>query len=197
MARSAISDPLEKFRFLVEFLSPAGAGESTALDRAGFVEVQMPKRTTNKIQYREGDDSDIYSLSAGLSTMEDITLSRGLLAYAVDGSSLYRWMSAVHKPGNLPPAYNAKGASKNRASDEAASDYKKDIKITVLDRSGNPARVYEVYNAWVSNFVPGSDLASGEDGDKMLESVTLSYEDFKEKKPDGSGDATVSASLPA
>src|SRR5690606_25307965 len=153
MARSATVDALEKFRFLVEFLSPVGAGEATPQDRAGFFEVGMPKRSTNKIQYREGDDPDIFSLSAGLSTMEDITLTRGLIKFASNGSALYRWMSAVHKPGNLPPSYSNKSATKFRAADEAKSEYRKDIKITILDRAGNPARVYELYNAFPVNFV--------------------------------------------
>ena len=193
MARSATVDALEKFRFLVEFLSPAGAGEATPQDRAGFFEVGMPKRSTNKIQYREGDDPDIFSLSAGLSSMEDLTLTRGLIKFQSNGSSLYRWMAAVHKPGNLPPSYTNKSATKFRAADEAKSEYRKDIKITILDRAGNPARVYELYNAWVINFVPGSDMNAGEDGDKSLESVTLCYEDFKEKNLAGA-DAPVSAS---
>lgn len=194
MARSCTVDALEKFRFLVEFLSPAGAGEASPLDRAGFFEVQMPKRSTNKITYREGDDPDIFSLSAGLSTMEDITLSRGLIKYQGDGSALYRWMAAVHKPGNLPPSYANKGVSKYRPDDEAKAEYRKDLRITVLDRTGQPARMYEIYNAFVVNFVPGSDMNAGEDGEKMLESITITFEDFKEKKPDGSGDAAGSAS---
>ena len=193
MARSATVDALEKFRFLVEFLSPAGAGEASPQDRAGFFEVGMPKRSTNKIQYREGDDPDIYSLSAGLSTMEDVTLTRGLIKYAGDGSALYRWMSAVHKPGNLPPSYSNKGVTSARPADEAKQDYRKDIKITVLDRSGAAAKVYELYNCFVTNYVPGSDMNAGEDGDKSLESITLCYEDFKEKTLTGA-DASTSAS---
>lgn len=194
MARSATVDALEKFRFLVEFLSPAAAGEATPQDRAGFFEVGMPKRSTNKIQYREGDDPDVYSLSAGLSTMEDITLTRGLIKFTGSGSALYRWMAAIHKPGNLPPNYSEKSASRFRPTDEAKSQYRKDIKITILDRAGAPARVYELYNCWVTNFAPGSDMNAGEDGDKSLESVTICYEDFKEKTL-ANTDAPVSASL--
>lgn len=192
MARSAAVDALEKFRFIVEFLNSADS-ETTTQDRAGFFEVSMPKRSTNKIQYREGDDPDIFTLSAGLSTMEDLTLTRGLIKYAENGSALYRWMSAVHKPGNITAGHATKGAANARPSDEAKMQYRKDIKITVLDRSGNPARVYEIYNAWPTNFVPSSDLNAGEDGDKALESITLAFEDFKEKDL-ANGDAPVSDS---
>lgn len=195
MARSATVDALEKFRFLVSFLEENGA-EATPQDRAGFFEVGMPKRSTNKIQYREGDDPDIFSLSAGLSSMEDITLTRGLIKFSGKGSSLYRWMSAVHKPGEyFSKGYAKKSSSSERPGDVAKANYRKNIKITILDRTGNIARVYELYNAWVVNFVPGSDMNAGEDGDKSLESVTLCYEDFKEKDLAGN-DAPVSASPP-
>lgn len=192
MAKSAVQDPLEKFRFLISFI---GEGEATSQDRCGFFSAQMPKRATNKITYREGDDPDIFSQSAGLSTFEDILLERGVIPYSQNGSALYQWMSANHKPGNVPKGPGVKGNVSTRPSDEASNNYRKDIKITVLDRSGNPAKVYEIYNAFVVNFVPGSDLNAGEDGEKLMESITLAYDDFKEKNPSTGADAATSASL--
>jgi phage tail-like protein len=188
MARSSRADVLEKFRFLISFSdSTDSTSETTALDRAGFFEVQMPKRSTNKIQYREGNDPDIYSLSAGLSTMEDITLSRGLIARAAGAtgaSPLYTWMSSVHKPtpgigGYLGGASPKKTGSATGDADNAQL-YRKTITISILNREGVVSRKYELYQAMVVNFVPGSDMNAGEDGDKMLESVTIAYEDFKE-----------------
>jgi phage tail-like protein len=176
MARSSTADPLEKFRFIVEFSADA-TSEATVLDRAGFLECGMPKRTTNKISYREGNMSDISTQSAGLSTMDDVTLTRGLIAKVAGiDSSLYKWMTSVHNP-----IADVTGSVKTGVViSHAAAKYRKDITIKVLDRTGALARTYKLYQAWPVAFAPGSDLNAAEDGDKMIESITLAYEDFAE-----------------
>jgi phage tail-like protein len=186
MARSASVDPLEKFRFSVSWSSDTGS-EGTALVRLGFHDVQMPKRSTNKISYREGLDPDINQLSAGLSTMEDIVMSRGVII-SDDNGEFYKWISAVHKPtaGHVGrDALMARGKA-------ALNLYKKDITIKLLDREGNVARQWILHNAWPMHFVPASDLNAGEDGDKAMEQLTLAYEDFKELKADGSAEKGTS-----
>lgn len=188
MARSSVVDPLEKFRFSVSW-SSTGESEGTSLVRLGFHDVQMPKRSTTKISYREGIDPDINQLAPGLSTMEDVVMNRGLI---IDdqNNEFYKWMSAVHNPTAGHVGRNALVA---RASDAAAANYKKDVTIQMLDREGNVARQWTLFNAFPVNFVPGSDLNAGEDGDKSMESMTLAYEDFKEEAP-GSTDAKDSSS---
>lgn len=176
MARSAVNDPLEKFRFQLTWTNSGGGSEGTVLSRMGFHDVQMPKRTTTKIGYREGVDPDIKSLSAGLSSMEDIIFSRGLLIQDKN-DEFYSWMSSVHNPTTGIGSYNA---NNSRASNSAALDYRKDVTITMLDREGNPARMWTLFDAFPMHFTPGSDLNSGEDGDKSLEALTLAYEDFQE-----------------
>ncbi len=188
MARSSVVDPLEKFRFAVSW-SSSGESEGTSLVRLGFHDVQMPKRSTTKISYREGIDPDINQLAPGLSTMEDVVMNRGLI---IDdqNNEFYKWMSAVHNPTAGHVGRNALVA---RASDAAAANYKKDVTIQMLDREGNVARQWTLFNAFPVNFVPGSDLNAGEDGDKSMESMTLAYEDFKEEKP-GTQDAKDTSS---
>lgn len=186
MARSAKVDPLEKFRFAVSW-SAGQSDEATALVRLGFHDIQMPKRSTTKIQYREGIDPDINQVAAGLSTMEDVVMSRGVIIEDANGE-FYKWMSAVHKPtaGHIGrEALNARGKA-------ALNNYKKDVTIQLLDREGNVARQWILYNAFPMNFVPGSDLNAGEDGEKSMESMTLAYEDFKELALDGSEKAPSS-----
>lgn len=192
MARSAASDPLEKFRFAISWSSAAGS-EATALARAGFHDVQMPKRSTTKISYREGIDPDINQLAPGLSTMEDIVMSRGVIANDTVNAELYKWMSAVHNP---TAGHVARTDLSARASDAAANVFRKDVTIDMLDREGTVVRRWYVYNAWPTNFVPGSDLNAGEDGEKSLEQVTLAYEDFKEVDPASNDPLTPSASIP-
>lgn len=178
MARSSVVDPMERFRFAVSW-SSVGDSEATALVRLGFHDVQMPKRSTTKIPYREGLDQDINSQSAGLSSMEDVLMSRGVIIEDAN-DEFYKWMSAVHNPSSGLAGREALTA---RPANSAAANYRKDVTVQMLDREGNVARQWTLYNAWPSNFVPASDLNAGEDGDKAMESLTLSYEDFKEEAP--------------
>lgn len=177
MARSAVVDPLEKFRFTIEW-SNSGSDEATALQRAGFHDVQLPKRNTNEITYREGIDRDIMQKSAGISTFDNIVMSRGLIAGGAQ--EMYSWMSSVHSPSAGASGAANRAAGDTRPADAAANQYRKDITISQLDREGNIARQWVVYQAFVVNFTPGSDLDASEDGDKSLEQITLAYEDFQE-----------------
>lgn len=188
MARSSSIDPLEKFRFLVSWSSDTGS-EVTATPRAGFHDAQAPKRTTTKGTYREGVDPDIKQLFAGLTSMEDVVLSRGLVAHDAN-NELYKWMSAVHNPQPGHP-----GLGKARPAQAAAADYRKDVTIKLLDRSGNVAREWVLYNAFPVHFTPGSDMNAGEDTEKSIESVTLAYEDFQEIDVTAKAAADVSSSL--
>lgn len=191
MARSSARDPLEKFRFTLDW-SAAGVDQSelTTRSRAGFHDIQMPKRSTNKIMYREGNDPDINMVSAGLSSMEDIQLSRGLVKLdSKEANEFYKWMSAVHKPVSGHP-----GTDGERDADAAAESYRKDLTLSMLDRTGAPARKFKLYNCFPVNFVSGSDLDASEDGEKSLEQLTIAYEDFEELDPASEVDEVVDKS---
>jgi len=196
MARSAVNEPLEKFRFSLTWSTATNdEGEDTALARAGFHDVQMPKRSTTKGTYREGTDRDINQLFAGLSSTEDVVLSRGLLPNPTDQASneFYKWMSAVHSPS---PGNDTVG-TQVRPEGAASNNYRKDVTVSMLDREGAVVRQWVLYQSWPTNFVPGSDLNAGEDGEKSLEQLTLAYEDFQEVRADDPATAaTESLSLP-
>lgn len=176
MARSAANDPLEKFRFVLSW-SEGTSSEPTALVRAGFHDAQMPKRSTTKGTYREGNDIDVPQLFPGLSSMEDVVLSRGLVGNAdgTQANEMYKWMSAVHNPSS---GHTSNDDARNSTS--ASNLFRKDVTITMLDRAGAPARRWVLYQAFPVNFAPGSDLNAAEDSDKSVESLTLAYEDFQE-----------------
>lgn len=178
MGRSAITDPLEKFRFLVDFSLPDG----TAPVRTGFHDIQMPKRSTNKIVYREGHNPDINSKSAGLSDMEDIVMTNGVLpGEGQAANDLYSWMRTVHNPTTGLDAFdNPQSGSSSQATGSNA--YRSEVTIKMLDREGTVVRAWQLFQAWPVNFVPGSDLNAAEDGDKSMQSLTLCYEDFRELK---------------
>jgi len=193
MARSSIKDTLEKFRFgmawgaipttttQVAGGTPTSIINLSALGKAGFHDMQLPKRTTNKIMYREGNDPDISSISAGLSTMEDIVLSRGVLASESAFKEMYAWAQLVHSSNDTTSAlgYNL-NKTKLATGNEA---YRKDVWIWMYTRTGTIAKAWKLFNAFPVSFVPGSDLNASEDGEKSLEQLTLTYEDFMEVLP--------------
>lgn len=191
MARAASQDPLEKFRFKIDIvfgtITATGAAPKEIVMRAGFHDAQMPKRATNKISYREGNNPELSSLSPGLSSTEDIVLSRGLVAQNATG--FYKWASQSHE-GMATDAVFDFTVEHTATSTPEAEDLRKDLTITMFDRTGAPARKWFVSNAFVVNFAPGSDLNASEDGEKSLESITLAYEDFYEISPDATGSIT-------
>jgi phage tail-like protein len=125
--------------------------------------------------------------------MEDITLSRGVIIEDPN-NELYKWASAVHNPtAGLDPVG---AANRTRPASAASNNYRKDVTIRILDREGNVARQWTLYNAFPTNLVVSSDLNAGEDGEKSLESLTLGYEDFREEAPGSSNPVSASSSLP-
>lgn len=202
MVRSAKSDPMEKIRFGMAWIEPTGLKDDQELGtgsvtmenlpklsaKVGFHDIQFPKRNTNKIQYREGNSPDVYSISAGLSTMEDIVMSRGLLPNAKNFAELAAWAALVHSAGDTTSRLNFNaGLSDKKATGN--NEYRKDVIIFMYDRSGVIKRAWKLYNAFPVNYTPGSDLNAGEDGEKSLEQLTLAYEDFIEIAP-GAGTET-------
>lgn len=176
MARSCNVDPMERFRFAVSWSVDS---EKTALVRLGFHDIQMPKRSTNKITYREGIDPDINQIGLGLSSMEDVTFSRGVIV-SDPNLEFYKWVKSVHKP---TAGHVGRDSLAARSSDAASNAVRKDLTIQMLDREGVAVRQWTLYNAVPLNFEPGSDLDASEDGEKSLEKLTVGYEDFKEEDP--------------
>lgn len=194
MARSSTSDILEKFRFGVSWGGNEGsqtiqvAGTNVDVNpadsvKAGFTDIQMPKRATNVVTYREGNNPDVFSKSAGLNTFEDIVCSRGLLRDFTARNEFLEWASLVHGGDSTDStlSYNSRadGVSKTNS---AGLEYRKDVTIWMYDRAGNVVRQWKLYNAWPANYVSGSDLSASEDGEKSLEQLTLTFEDFIEIK---------------
>lgn len=166
MARSSKVDALEKFRFTVAF---------DGLTRAGFHDVAIPKQTTTKSEYREGNAPDNVQLFAGLSRMEDIVMSRGMTT----NQDFYDWIKLVFDPELLPQGQP--NVQKDDVVPLGNSElYRKELTITQWHRNGTPAKQWVLYNAWPTAFQPGSDLNATEDGEKALEQLTLAYESFTE-----------------
>jgi len=202
MARAASSDPLEKFRFRVYSLTASEDNQEegkildsnnneitvsiSQADAIGFSTVQLPKLTTNKISYREGDNFiNVSSLSPGLSSTEDITFSKGVAKNdSTNFSWFYQWASSVHIGTDTTSDFNYIDGNKS-ATENALS--RRHLRIVMLDRTGKWAKVWDVYNAFPVQFTPGSDLDASADDGKSIESLTIAYESFKEQKVNAAG----------
>jgi phage tail-like protein len=202
MARIADSDPLDKFRFHVYETTPTMGTDNkivVAKDKdgnpisdesapinvavAGFHDFQMPKLNNNKITYREGDNPNIHSVSPGLTTFEDITLSKGITNTA--NSWFWQWVNLVHAGGDTTSVFDFTTDNKHY---EPNLEFRKHLDVVMLDRTGTMVRRWRIYNCFPVNFVPGSDLNASEDGDKSMESLTLCYESFKEIAANGTSE---------
>ena len=166
MARSSKVDAIEKFRFTISF---------DGLSRAGFHDVSIPKQTTTKGEYREGNAPENVQLFAGLSKMEDVVMSRGLTT----NQDFYSWVKLVFDPEKLPEGQpNVQGTDVVPLGN--AEKYRKDLTITLWARTGKPAKQWIIYNAFPVSFQPGSDMNASEDSEKSMEQLTVAYESFIE-----------------
>lgn len=174
MARSAEWDPLDNFRFKVDILDQSGL---STLSRAGFTSCTLPSEATGEITYREGQYRDSSEKSAGLTTYNNITLSRGL---TVD-QDFYSWVEQHKKhAANIRGSDGAFTANDSRPTDDAQNQYRRTIRITVLNRDSTGAKEYTLYNAHVASFQPGDTLDATSEA-KLMSSLELRYEGYEEK----------------
>lgn len=168
MARSASFDPIDNFRFLVTI---------DGFTRVGFSQCGLPTASTGEITYREGNYRDTMEKSAGLTSYGDITLARGV----TDDQDLYTWLqqhkkaaATVRPSGDGPYSIND-----TRPSDDAINDYRREITITVLGRDSQPVKQWKLYNAHISEYVPGDNL-DGNSEAKLIASLTIRHEGYQE-----------------
>jgi len=173
MARSASVDPIEKFRFNVEFSSLTGAGVS----RAGFTSCSLPTESNGEIQYREGNYNDTHEKSPGLTSYSDISLSRGVTL----DQDLYQWAELIkkHSAKVRPSGDSAFTAADKRIEGEASNDFRREVTITLLDREGKAVKQWTIYNAHLAEFNPGDGLDANAE-EKLINSMTLRHEGFVE-----------------
>jgi len=168
MARSASVDPIDKFRFSVDF---------GGLSRAGFTSCSLPSESNGEIQYREGNYRDTHEKSPGLTSYSDISLSRGVTT----DQDLYIWAEQIktHNATVRPSGDAAFGAADKRPEGEASNDIRREITITLLDREGKGIKQWVLYNAHLSEFNPGDGLDANAE-EKLINSITLRHEGYIE-----------------
>jgi phage tail-like protein len=155
MAKFAINtyriDPYSNFKFVVKWDGQIVAGVS---------KVSPLKRTTEVVSHREGGDVSTQRHSPGKSKFEPITLERGI----THAPEFERWANLV---------YSTEG-------DAAVSlrNFRKDIRIELLNLQGTVVRAYNVYRCWVSEFTALPELDANGNG-IAFETLVLQNEGYE------------------
>jgi len=157
MARFTVNthrfDPYKNFKFRVKWDGRYVAGIS---------KVSPLKRTTEKVEHREGGDPSAARNSPGKTTWEAITLERGV----THDTEFEKWANKVW----------ALGAG--LGSEVSLKDFRKDIILELLNEAGQVALAYKVYRCWVSEFQALPELAS--DGSAVaIQSIKLENEGWE------------------
>lgn len=126
-------DPYKNFKFRVLWDGRAVAGVS---------KVSTLKRTTELIKHRSGGDPSTSFKSPGRTEYDAITLERGV-THDADFES---WANKVWN------------FASNVGGEVSLKDFRKDIKIELLNEAGQTVITYNVYRCWVSEFQALPDL---------------------------------------
>lgn len=131
-------DPYKNFRFRVKF---AGGTEYIA----GVSKVTGFKRTTEVIKHRAGGDPATSYKLPGRNEYDAITLERGVTADKVFEQFANKVWSFRNAQGGL---------------ESSLKDFRRDVIIDVYNESGQKVLSYQIFNCWVSEYQPISDLDS-------------------------------------
>ncbi len=128
-------DPYKNFKFLVKFDGRVVAGVS---------KVSALKRSTEPVVHREGGDPSTNRVSPSTWKFEPITLERGV----------------THDPEFMAWANLAFSTEGDAAM--SLKDFRKTLRIELLNEQGTPALAYDVFRCWVSEYqaLPELDAAA-------------------------------------
>jgi phage tail-like protein len=138
--------PLRTGRFKVEI----GGAEVP-----GFQVVDLPARSTQMQEYREGSDSDHQRKLAGQTEYEDLTMVRGAKK---NDAPLYNWRKSIEQ-GKM-------------------EEGRKGLAVVLQDENGEEAIRWEFTNAWPKNYDPPTLDATADGGGVATESVTIAFDEM-------------------
>jgi phage tail-like protein len=126
-------DPYKNFKFLVKWDGRTVAGVS---------KVSGLKRTTEVVRHRHGGEPSSSRKSPGRTEYDPITLERGV-THDID---FEQWANKVWNFGS------------GLGAEVSLKDFRKDIRIEVLNETGTTSLAYTVFRCWVSEFQAMPDL---------------------------------------
>ena len=150
-------DPYKNFKFRVKWPSDPGGPFQVV---AGVSKVSMLKRTTDVVSHREGGDISTQRHSPGRSNFDPITLERGITF----DPEFEKWANLV---------YSTEG-------DGAVSlaNFRKDIRIELLNLQGTVIRAYNVFRCWVAEYTAQPELDANANA-IAFETIVLRNEGFE------------------
>lgn len=201
MARSALLDPLDKFRWIVEI---------EGFTRNGFTKCSTPEYRVQERKYSEGGNH-LNPLSIVNSIdYSPVTLERGV----TNDTSFAKWASGafdlvqnnqalsssssgelINNDGAFPtfnaevfaetvgniispsvvPSYTPSGSS------DYPFSYRRDVRIKHINRLGQTEVLYTLYRAYPIVYKPASNFDAEDDNGMSVELLVLAYEGFDVK----------------
>lgn len=146
-------DPYKNFKFRVKWDGKYVA----AIDQ-----VSALVRTTEVVAHREGGDPSQEHISPGLTKYAPIVLSRG----RTQDLDFEAWANKVWTLGAGP------------GTEVSLADFRKDIRIELLNEAGQLVLAWNVHRCWPSEYVALGDLNAG-DSAVVIESLTLQNEGWE------------------
>jgi phage tail-like protein len=129
-------DPYKNFRFKVKFADGTDY-------IAGVSKVSGFKRSTEVIKHRDGGNAATSFKLPGRTEYDPLTLERGVTA----DIAFEAWANKVWSFRNAAGGLEA-----------SLKDFRRDLTIDMFDESGQMVLSYQVFNCWVSEYQPVSDL---------------------------------------
>jgi phage tail-like protein len=133
-ANAKVILPYRNFKFRVYF---EGKSEPVAL----VSKMTALKRTTEVVEWRQGGESNTIRKLAGKTKYEDITIEQGM---SLD-PDFEDWADQVNKWGGTDLS-------------QKDNEFRKELRIEVLDLDGEVVLKYKVHRCWVSEYTAVPDL---------------------------------------
>lgn len=156
IAESRRHDPYKNFKFRVKWGGRIVAGVNS---------VSALTRTTETVNNREGNDPVTPRIMPTTSTFGEITLERGVTL----DEEFEKWANLV---------YDTTG----EGAPISLKEFRKNVTIELLDEEGNPAKAYNVFGCWVSEYQALPDLDAN-DNSVAIERLVLQNEGWQ-RDPD-------------
>lgn len=144
-------DPYKVFKFQVLLDGQIVPG----VERVGPL-----RRRTEAIQYRDGTFASHMVMAPGITTFEPIVIERGI----THDKTFEAWAALAYNSPGMP------GMS--------LKNFRKDIRINLLNEQGTIVRSYMIYRAWVSEYTALPELDASANA-VAIETVVLTYEGFE------------------
>jgi phage tail-like protein len=129
-------DPYKNFKFRLHWDGEVVAGVS---------KVSALRRSTEVVEHREGGDPSTSHKSPGRTKYDAITLERGL----------------THDPAF--EAWANKVGSHADAALVSLADFRKNVRLELLNEAGQVVKAYEIFRCWPSSYQAVPDLDANAD----------------------------------